>query len=486
MKKKEILLIICLYFIGLFFRLYQLKQTNVYPDEITWMVKGKETFYALTKGNLNYFRTAWWNNTEETYAIGWPLVVLNGISHVVFAGDGQYSLHLFSDIVASRLPLAVVGSFTAVAIFLFAKKFFKEKIAFLVALAYALNPITIALDRWVIHDSFLTLFSFLSMTTFITAQKEKKLNYWSGVWLSLAFLTKPHGVLPIISWVTLLLIYPNRFSVKLFFGNLFSFLLTTTLIWPQSWIEPIISIPNYFIRQYTLASSGRPIPNFFFVPTHNPHWSYFIFQLFFRTPVMILALGSIGLVFMKKKSPVFLAVLAYLILEMIAISSVATKGGVRYALPLLPWIYLLAGYGLQKIYHSLIIVTLLISVFSTLIIFHPDYYLYYNFLIGGPQNAQKVDLVGLCFGTKPSLEYLDKNKIAGLTGVIGCYDTAPYHTSRPLTKNWADADILILENSYFQQYPQRTEVLMLSDYKLLQTITQKGAITARIYQKKLN
>lgn len=479
MKQKKIILYLTLLLVGLFFRLYQLRQNSVYPDEITWMVKGKESFYALTKFNLDYFRHAWWNDTAETYAIGWPLVLLNGTTHVLLAGESKFSLHLFSDIVASRLPLALIGSFTAVVIFWFAQKRLKTSIAFFVALAYTLSPITIALDRWIIHDSFLTLFSFLSLAIYLTAFESKKNSFLPGIFLSLAFLTKPHGVLPALSWFILLLF--DRRSLKLFIANTLSFLITTLIVWPQSWFSPLISIPEYFYRQFTLASTGRPIPNYFFGPTKNPHWSYFIFQLLFRTPEIILGLAVVGLIYLNKKSSVFLAALSFLFIFFLSISIVATKGGIRYALPILPWVYLSAGYGLKRISSRLFQIILLIPIIALPFIYHPDYYLYYNYLIGGPKNAQKYDLVGLCLGSKSALEYLDKNKIDGLTGIIGCYDTGPYHSARPQTKNWSAADILILEQAYAQQYPHRSEVEALKNKQLIHTIYEHGVLTARIY-----
>ena len=84
---KKILLVI--YLVTLFSRFYQLNNSIVYPDEVTWMVKGKETIYALAKLNISYFKTAWWNDNTETYAIGLPVVVLNGL---FLFGNGLFML----------------------------------------------------------------------------------------------------------------------------------------------------------------------------------------------------------------------------------------------------------------------------------------------------------------------------------------------------------------------------------------------------------
>ncbi len=210
-------------------------------------------------------------------------------------------------------------------------------------------------------------------------------------------------------------------------------------------------------------------------------------------PEVILILGLSSLIlFLKKfnrhKTNILVpAVLAYTTIFLYLISSSAVKGGVRYALPLFPWIYLASGWVINKLekskhaYKSLAL-AIIIFLASYPIMYFPNYYLYYNTFIGGPRNAVKYDLFGLCFGSKEALEYLDKNGPSGLTGVIGCSDTASYHSGRTLTKNFIDADILIVESSFVQQHPDSKLLQTIRNKRLIKEILQQGVVTARIYQ----
>ncbi len=495
MDTKKLLIPCLIYILALAPRLYKLSETAVYPDEITWMVKGKETIYALKNRNLNYFRNAWWNSRKDTYAIGLPVVVLNGIFHVMLAGEGKFSLKLLPDIIASRLPLVLLGSFTSPLIYWYSTKFLAKQIALLASITYALSPIAIALDRWILHDSALSLFSFLAISTYLLDYKSKTTRFWPGIWLALGFLTKPAGLLPIVSWLTILLIDHSKPSRNLFFKSIIGFIIAATLIWPQSWFKPFMAVPEYLFRQATLTKSGDPIPNFFLgKPTPFPDWTYYLFQLATRTPEIIIVLFLLSLpLYLSKKRPPFshflLAIIAYNIVLFLAYSLTLQKGGIRYIMSTIPWIYLVSAWCFFEIIvklkkailkTSLAIAYLGLSVYPLLYL--PNYYLYYNHFIGGPKNAVKYDLVGLCFGTKPAIKYLDQNKIPGIVSVVGCSDTAPYHTTRNLTKDWKQAEIVILESSYRQQHPDFESVKSVENRKLVQKISENGVITSWIYR----
>ena len=487
-----------LYLFALLPRLYRYTDTLVYPDEVTWMVKGKELIYALFTRNWYYLSHAWWTNTHDAYAIGLPLIFLNGLFQTIFAGASKYSLHILTDIAASRIPGLLIGPLLLPLIYLFCTRFINRLTGIIAAVAYALSPIAIALDQWIIHDSFLTLFSFLAISSFLNSIKNEKISIIPGFWLSLAFLTKPLGLFPFITWTLIALFnYTNKLHLKLWLINIVSFFVFTSLIWPQSWFTPLTAIPQYLIKQIQLSNTGDPIHNFYLgQATDSPNWTYYLFQIFARTPEMILIflLLSVALYFRRIKSKplniYLLSILAYIVSFLLFISITPLKGGVRYALPVIPWLYIAAAWGIYSFIlrlnnlNKIIVLAILAELIMYPLAYKPNYYLYYNNFVGGPQHARKYDLIGLCFGNKKALEYLDKTHIPGTVGIIGCADSGPYHTSRPLTKILDKADLIILETSFIQASTNDHYDLLkfLDNRHPAKDIYENGIKTAIIYR----
>lgn len=465
-------------------RIIGIDKLTVYPDEITWMVKGKEALYALKASNLDYFRHDWWNSTTDSYAIGWPMVILGGISHIIFAGAGKFSLHLLPDILSVRLPEILVNSFIPPVLFYYASGFLNLEISLFAAITLSLSPVALGIDRWFIHDSFLSLFFLLSMGSYLKSDKDKKISLMPGIWLALGALTKPLGIIPLLGWLVM-------FNKKLFFISLLTAFFTIQILWPQSWIEPITAYPNYLLRQLTLVNTGDPIPNFYFgISSNSPHWSYYIYELLIRTPEIILFgvfLGLFGLA-TKIKNKLLLSVLLPLSVSFYLLSSSSVKGGIRYLLFTLPYIYLLSASGFYYLAKRIKInkIFLYFSIFIHLgllaFIFYPDYYLYYNAVSGGGEEQKKYILVSLCYGNKSALEYLDKSNLEGTVFILGCQDSGYYHTSRKLTKTFKDAKYIIVESSYIQQHPDSPWLTKTLTYFKVADIYQKGILTASIYQ----
>lgn len=492
--KGDLGLCLILYFVTLLPRLFLLSGTTVYPDEITWMVKGKEFIYALGHFNLDYFANAWWQNTHDAYAIGIPLVFVNGLSHVLFAGAGKFSLHLFSDIIASRLPGVFIGPLTIPLIYLFGRKFIGKSVGIIAALTYALSPIAMGLDLWVIHDSFLTLFSFLGIYSFLVAGKDSRYPLLPGIWLALAFLTKPLGLLVVVPWFVIFLHRPNkRFYFTLIIQNLATFWFATLVLWPASWLSPLTAVPGYLFRQIFLVQSGDPIHNFYLgVQSDNPSWSYYGFQFFARTPeIVVIGFVIAAIIFItrffigktKFRKSNLLPLFCYSSIFLLVITLSHLKGGVRYALPLLPWFYLASAWGFTQIIKGkkiLISAYLLLSIYPAFLYHSP--YLYYNQFVGGPALARKFDLVGLCFGNQAALTYLDSQGINGSVGVIGCSASAAYHTKRPVVSDLSKADLLIVETAFTQTYDHHGLLKNLIGRSEIQKIYEDGVQTATIYR----
>lgn len=502
LSQKNSLILIVLFIIALAPRLYQLDQTTIYPDEITWTVRGKELVFALKQQNWKYFDSVWWKSTKENESMGLPLTLVSGSSTILFGqGESKSSLNLFPSITAARIPIAILNALLIPLFYLLARRFVYKKVAFFSAILLAFDPIHLAISRWVMLDGLLTLFIISSFYFFILALENRKWIPLAGLCLSLAFLTKPLGILPIISWSFILLMNKQNFKkhVQVFLGSIMGFLFFTWLLLPGSWDKPIIAILEYISRQKSLGQEGYLV-FFMGVTTNQPPFYYYLFQILTRLPTLIISTLILSVItifrnFQSGKIHSFvnkyqyqIALTLFFLSFLIAISFTPLKLGARYALPLWPGIYLLAMISLNKILsHTnrksviFLISFLLISSLWTIKNYFPNYYFFYNNLIGGPANAQKYDLVGHCLGTKPSLEYVNRcySQEKSVT-ILGCSTvSAPYYLTRALSLN--QSDITIVEYTYKQLLSNPQTLNNLEQQKPVYTATANGAIISQVY-----
>lgn len=482
---------------SLLFRVASLGASQIYSDEITWMVRGKEVVYAIIHLNKTYFDNAWWNKTYDTEAIGLPLVIVSGLSQLFLAGSSKFSLNLLSDITASRLPVAVISSILPVAIYYFVLKLADKKTALLASIFYLVNPITLGLDRWIVHDSFLTLFSFLSISSFLLTAENKKPNILPGVFLALAFLTKPNGILIGISWLAYFVLnYKSKPVLKSLLSNTFTALVFITILWPKSWNAPVFSFFEYLYRQTQLVGAGMGVYYLGQVTTH-PNWTYYLFQFAMRLPEIIVLNLLIGLLVWpivykqatSKKRKITVSVAVYCLIFLLLISLSPKKLGVRYALPLFPWLVIFAAGTLRWILDKtsnklLTVVTSLFAFFSLVfpLTFFPDYYLYYNQFAGGTKGAQRYDMVGFCASSKPAFEYLNSVSYDGNVYVAGCSESAPYYSGIRVTKDYKQADSIIVETYLANQHPEDPIFEFIKTKTLIKSFADHGAVITEIYQ----
>jgi 4-amino-4-deoxy-L-arabinose transferase-like glycosyltransferase len=502
MKKwgREIIIIASLFSLTLLPRFYRLSETPLYPDEITWMVRAKETSLALRTLNFNYFSSAWWNIINDTESIALPLTVSVGFP-IIYLGKGQsvLSYNLFQDYIVGRSIVIIISSIFIVLYYLFAQKYFGKKVALLSSLLFTLDPIFTANSKLILNDLYLTLFIFFSISTYLLIKNKKLSVFLSSLGLTASFLTKPHGILLIP--VFFLQIFINRENRKQQLGKFIVtfmlFIVFVSLLWPSSWSNPVFAVPEYLLRQITQAGEG--INNYFLGNiTENPPFYYYLFQLMTRLPPLII-LGFLGFLIIlirnKDKShktyKYSISILAFMFIFITVVSLSPKKLGVRYILPLWPWIYLFAGKTILFITNRIkypflkigFILTILIYFLFIAIYYFPHEYLYYNDFIGGTKNAQKYDLVGLCLGSKAAIDYVGAcypsiRKVA----VLGCgRTTIPYYYPNPINYDWKNESVLIIENYYLQLEKDKEVVEFYNNNYPTHTINIKGAKLAQIY-----
>jgi len=481
-RRKKLVIALLIFLIALLPRLYQIGQTPIFGDEVTWTVWGKEIIYSVINGNLGNYH-AWYNDTTEGHDIGFPLTPLIGISHIIFTGESRLGLGWLPPIVASRVVNVVIASLTPVAMFLIGSQFVGAFAAFTAAILFSLTPVIIGVDRWVFHDSMLTLTSFLALGIFILKARDKKISFIPGIFLGLAFLTKPTGAFPFISWMILAIPQKNRrFVIRLMAVNAISALATVLIVWPESWRRPVISIFEYMFKIVKLP--GDETPSFYFgKSTLDPGPTFYFFQLFGRLPEIIILFIFFPLISFRKRlkkiSNQSLSIIAYCLLYFIFMSFLPLKTSFRYILPILPWIYLYIGKHTPRALFVIAVGLLMISNSY----YHPDYYVYYNQLIGGPGNAAKYDQVPLCYASKSGLKFLNENHIPGSIYIAGCAAGEPYYQSgRTFTQDYNEADIVIVGTELRQKDPSKLEKI-LEEKHWLKSITVKESPVGEIWLK---
>lgn len=494
-KVVNILLLTLLFVISLLPRAYQLDATEIYPDEITWTARSRESFLALKVGNPYYFKDGWWKSTQDTEAINLPTAVISGAS-IFFLAKNQpthYSLNLFPDYIAARIPIVLINSAFIVLFYLIVRKITQnQKAALLGSLIFSLDPIYLGLSRWVIADTFLGIWIFLSLSSYLLIKKKALSILVASLFLSLAFLTKPSALI-------LLPVFFVCSPLKSVF-TFFVFAFFTHLLWVGSTGKIAWEILEYTLAQYHLAQ--EPFTVFFAGDiTTNPPLYYYLQQLILRLPLLTLA--GVVLFFISGETNLFIhrkafskkilfSVLLFVFLYLLAMSLSTKKLGIRYIFPIIPWVYLLAAIQLSAISDKLNKKVKLLYfgaigayLVGTILYYFPNYSLYYNQLAGSPENAQKIDLPGLCMGARDSVLYLEKYHAASSVAYMGCAKTIiPYYSSIVITTNWENEEFVIIEASYKALSPNDPAVLYFAEKEPLHVNSKKGFILARTYLNK--
>lgn len=276
-------------------------------------------------------------------------------------------------------------------------------------------------------------------------------------------------------------------------------------MWPGLWNKPFISYAEYFFREATLAQQGIKV---FYMGkvTTNPPLTYYFFQLATRLPLFILILFLLSPIFLitkilskqitAKKIKNYLPQVAFIVFSLtffLALSFSALKIGVRYTLPIWPWIYLAAAWSTSQIFsfvkqrplRFILVSILLIAALLNLLIYFPNYYLFYNSVVKGPYGAQNYDLVGHCLGSKPALDYIQNcyPEIQSVA-VLGCSGvTAPYYFTYPISRDWQNATVTVIDYTYKQLLSNKEVLDHFGKQKPIYTAKSYGATMSEVYSK---
>lgn len=495
-------LIIAISLLALFLRLYNISGHGMITDELTWMVNSKELFRAIRAQNFTIFEYGWWTDKADVRAISLPNTFISGfLYYFTVKGQSKYSPGIFSEIVAVRIPSAIIGALFIPTFYFLIKKHVGEKISIIAVSLLAFDPISIGLSRYLKQDSTLMVTSFLAVFFYIYSPKWKYLVL-SALFTSLAFLTKPQALLI----PSVLLLYSLMFSQSRkyhFFLNYFKYLaisiLFTVILFPHFWHNPLFRFLDYLNTQFLISSTQGRLTFFQGQITENPPWYYYLVT----TPYHLLEPILIGLILvimsliskMKDKTikiPIWITVsITYCLLYLSIVSISSIKLGTPYIYPIWPYIFIFASYGLlwlskklpqklRPIYWMLVFAFPIVAIFR----FTPSYHLYYNFLTS-PANFQNRETIAFCDGVKPSIEYIAPKLSHGINLKIPfCFPVAQYYTSFGLRESFKFSEnpkYIILDNSVSQLLPKLESEILANHYKLEKEVTFQGLSLAKIY-----
>jgi len=339
--------------------------------------------------------------TDE-WQFGRDLLFNNGVDRVIFWG---------------RIPIILLSVLLGWYVFKWGRELFGFKAGIIGLFIYAFMPNIIAHSQFVTMDLGVTAFSFIAMYHLwkFTRQPNKKNIILSGLTLGLALGSKFSAALLLPISLVLVAIYvykkypSSNWSFKA--ASLFK---TITPIWALAFlvIWGLYLFPKdllFYWHGINTVYADRNPDHFYYLNgsfNHTGWWYYFLWAFIVKTPALFLAVLFWSVVRYKRlnlgilnNSFIFLPVVVFLFIT-------SWKGhniGVRYILPIYPFLILFVSGHLSKIIEnwklkiensSIKITKILILILAgwyllTSIIIYPDYLSYFNELVGGSNNGYK-------------------------------------------------------------------------------------------------
>ena len=499
--RKEIVIAIGLVLLALGIRIYNLEGHSLYIDEILWMGRGKQIVFAYKQLNMDFFRNGGWWFLEKAASLGIPMGFLVGLVEVLFVpNQSSFSLGWLPDITGARLPAVIVGSFfVGVTYWLVQKE--NKLLALTVGLMLLVDPLSVHLSRWAHQDMFLAVTSFLSVVLFIKAENK----WWfaiSGLFLALAALTKPQAVLIPITTLVFVLTGKNRVGgLKKWFGWAVFGVVLTSLLFPYLWPNPVANYLKYVFHIGREVNVGH-LNIFAGEVTPNPPPYYYLVTGPLHMPegmLVGLILAIIGAGYWIKKgrvniSGIDLAGMVYVTTYLLIMSFSEKKLGVRYIYPIWPYLIYWAAKGwlmvirrVKASWKGVVLGAALLPSIWGLVVYSPNYYLYHNSLISS-QKDQWLELVGVCDGVKPAIEYLGERVKDSKLMLLSCGVTAQYYSGYRIDytdkiEDVNEVDYIVAEPQQSTRYQINEGIFLENGFRLEKEIEFAGFKLARIYSR---
>jgi hypothetical protein len=443
---------------------------------------------------------------------------------------------------AVRWSIALFVSCSVVGIYLLARELFAERVALLGAVLLALEPFYLALSRVLHLDALVTSFMALSILSLAICLKGTRLSpllVFSGINAGLGVATKVSALFLVpFAGLMALTVYLAKVPgtsgsawhlnahqrrkalhlavVLVVWAGIAG--LTFTLLWPAMWADPLTALRRLLGGSSELAEIGHK--QFFLgqiVDDPGP-WFFPVAFLFRVSPLTLLgAVASLPLILRKRKdreSQRLIWPWAYACL-FVTFITLSPKKLDRYLLPIFPAMTLLAAAGLwdlvevlqqrtpgllsQWVTRSTCLLPLgcLVLQAALLLPHYPYYFTFYNPVLGGPQQASRVILVGWEEGLEKVAHYLNEKEGIKDKRVLAWYSALGFNTlfqgeSRELSPGrqpaddiwlWYESDYVVFYINQVQRgLPDARTLAFFRSLKPEYTVSLRGLEYAWVYK----
>ncbi|MBT4277348.1 phospholipid carrier-dependent glycosyltransferase [Candidatus Falkowbacteria bacterium] len=307
-------------------------------------------------------------------------------------------------LIIAKLPIVLITSFTIAYLYILFKKLFDSRgIALSVCLFLLVDPILLYNSRMLHLDALTTNFILLStLSLFIFLKNKQKYNLIiSGIFIALALLTRSSAVVALIAlfyFFAVSIVY-KKYNLK--FKDIFTWVLiilsVAIILCPNLWVNPYTFFEHYIERAIVGVTTIHEYPNYnesaiirnlyYFI--HSLITIPIITQLLFFFFIFVYFTKNVKF---KKTKKSFINFSILLIIFYFILFTFAQKNAIKYILPALTLISILAGIGFyllikkinqlsrpkKSILTSLILIILLIQIYNIYSLY--PYYDYKNIL----------------------------------------------------------------------------------------------------------
>ncbi|MCD6289005.1 MAG: glycosyltransferase family 39 protein, partial [Anaerolineae bacterium] len=497
-----------LFLLALFLRILAIGHP-IEVDSFHWLREGADFLRSLLTGDLAETYGGAHPGVTSMWLVGIGLALEHTVYHLL-GRTNQALLPWLNEILASpypglshyvwvRLVFAPITAGLLVAIYHMGDRAFDRRIAALATALLLFEPYYLAHARVIVPDALASSFVLLAMLAMLTHLRHRggtRYLLLSGLCLGLAIMSKLPTILagPILALWLIADEVTVPWAERRGLGGLLHALILLTLvtlltcwaIWPALWTTPGATLARWWAN-LTQKEMGSRLSFFLGHRTFDPGPLFYPVVLLFRcSPVTLIGVFVavvIGATRRRIEHGWPAAALASFSLFFMAMISLDASKIDRYLLPALPPLAFIAALGwlaaadmpliTRRISRRLSLAAVVLAQAGLALAFYPDYFSYYNPLLGGPRVAQKVVVVGVGEGLDVAAQRLASLSNATELTVAAWYPGSfaphfPGHTVKMVAQdadsiwNWARSHFVV---SYINQWQRKSNQEIIAYFK---------------------